>query len=100
MATLEFTRQALADLDSIWDYTLQEWGDAQAETYTEGLYQTCQQIADGQTVVRRFPASPKVSGVCRYERHYIFFVQPKHKTIVIAILHERMDMIARVKDRL
>jgi toxin ParE1/3/4 len=100
MATPEFTRHALADLDSIWDYTLREWGEAQAETYTEGLYQTCQQIADGDAIIRPFSASSKVSGICRYEHHYIFFVQSEHKTVVIAVLHERMDMIARVKDRL
>ena len=100
MATADFTRQALADLDNIWDYTLREWGETQAEAYTEGLYKTCQRIADGTAIVCAFPASPKVSGVCRHEHHYIFFARIEQKTIIIAVLHERMDMISRVEDRL
>lgn len=100
MATLEFTRQALADLDTIWDYTVQKWGEAQAESYTDGLHQTCQQIADGEAVIRPFPASAKISGVCGYRHHYIFFTRIEHRTIVVAVLHERMDLISRVADRL
>ena len=100
MATLKFTRQALADLDDIRDYTLREWGEQQARTYVQGIDTKCHAIASGEVRTRPFPAAPKISGYCRYEHHYIFFVNTATATIIIAILHERMSMIERVKDRL
>lgn len=37
---------AQADLEGIWDYTAQHWGDAQAERYTRDIQTACEALGD------------------------------------------------------
>jgi plasmid stabilization system protein ParE len=39
--------------------------------------------------------------VIRCEHHYVFYIHSEGKApCIIAVLHERMDMLAKLKDRL
>jgi len=100
MNNLEFTNGALADLEDIWRYTLETWGNAQAERYIETLEDACYSIAANTARTRPFPAHDGVSGCCHCEHHYIFYRRDDERTVILAVLHERMDLIARVQDRL
>ena len=91
MARYDFTEQAETDLDSISDYTLERWGQAQAEKYLDGLEELAQNLA----------ASPGL-GVSRtglfeglisfpYGSHIFYYVKQPHGITVIRVLHKRMD---------
>ncbi|MCF4166394.1 type II toxin-antitoxin system RelE/ParE family toxin [Zavarzinia compransoris] len=99
-AGLEYTEAALADLAAIWTYTSNTWGEEQAEHYIEALEAECLGLATGEIRHRPFPALRALTGYRRCRHHYIFFVRDGVRTIIVAVLHERMDLIARLESRL
>jgi len=48
MSFVTFSPAAAADLDSIWDYTVEEWGVDQADRYTDDIQNTCNSLARGE----------------------------------------------------
>lgn len=44
MKTLAFSPNAAVDLDEIYDYTEDQWGPEQAETYVAKLEQACSSL--------------------------------------------------------
>jgi toxin ParE1/3/4 len=87
-------------LDEIYVYTRDNWGEAQAEHYIEGLFARFAAIAAREFPWRAVPAEFDVNGfVCRYERHFIYWKELADGTVgIVTILHERMHQIARLKD--
>ncbi len=101
MQYYELTASAQEDLKIIARYTFTKWGKKQSLRYAELLETQFRKIADrtiySRTFSKRFPQIL----VSRCEHHYIFYVHPESKIpLIIAALHERMDMLARLKDRL
>ncbi|HEY0124780.1 MAG TPA: type II toxin-antitoxin system RelE/ParE family toxin [Rhizobium sp.] len=94
--------------DRIWIDTTERWGETQADKYIVGLHAHLLQLSKTKALWRRLPpnlvatASIKTSVfLSRYERHYIFFRElPSGKIGVMSILHERMDMPARLREDL
>ena len=99
-ADLRYSSSALVDIEDIWRYTLEKWGTDQAERYTAGIEMRCFEIARGEAVTRSFVAKDADCRVARYEHHFIFFIADEEATIILAVLHERMDLIARIGSRL
>ena len=99
---VDFTAEAIKDLSGIANYTAYTWGREQAFRYAELLNGRFLEIAEGRLFSKvLFSKYPHVR-VCRCEHHYIFFMHPKEspKPVILAVLHERMDMLARLKERL
>ena len=94
-----FTPGAEEDLLAIWLHTDQRWGEAQADRYQDTLHDACQLLADGSSASRLFDST---SGVRfhRCEHHYLFFIEQPDGITVLAVLHERMDLPARLRERL
>jgi plasmid stabilization system protein ParE len=70
--------------------------------YAELLNEQFKEIAKGLIFSRvAFSKYPKVR-VCRCEHHYIFFMRPQKslKPVILAVLHERMNLLERLKERL
>ena len=42
MAKIRLSRKAIADLDGIWDYTVETWSEEQAVIYYRQIYTTIQ----------------------------------------------------------
>lgn len=40
------SRQAIEDLDKIWNYTFELWSKQQADKYYNGLISNCQEVAE------------------------------------------------------
>jgi toxin ParE1/3/4 len=53
---------ALVRLEDIYRYTLEQWGEAQAERYIRGLFARFEAIADRQIPWRPVPAEFGVEG--------------------------------------
>ena len=94
-----FTPAAADDLTDIWLYSHATWGEEQADRYTEALHICCEKLALGTARARSVPS---ITGVKSYHcrHHHIFFIEQHEDIVVIAVLHERMDLIRRLRDRL
>ncbi len=102
MFSYEFTPDAEADLEEIAEYTLREWGAAQQMRYAELLEAGFERIAEGTAISRSVLEAFPYLYISRCEHHYIFYLRPGSdaRPRIIAVLHERMDMIARIRRRL
>jgi toxin ParE1/3/4 len=90
MAKFRFSRFAEADLLSIGEYTLQEWGKSQAARYIGELEVCCQALA-GNPALGRLCDEVR-AGLRRHEdsKHVIFYRQERGSILVSRILHHRM----------
>ncbi len=101
MRQYELTPSAQEDLKEIARYTLTKWGKKQSLHYAELLDAGFRKIAAKNVNFRTFSKRYPQILVSRCEHHYIFYVHPDNKPPrIIAVLHERMDMLARLKNRL
>lgn len=92
---------AAADLREIVRYTVENWGEDQCRSYVAALEQTAEALAKGHCVFKDMQALLPGLRVAKSGKHYIFCVpQPGRPALVLAILHERMDLVARLKGRL
>ena len=90
---------AEARLLEIWDYTLAQWGEEQADRYVRDLIAVIHGLP-GRRHSWRPVADKSLRGVwfLRHRHHYVFFRELSGGIIgVISILHENMDLPARLK---
>ncbi len=101
MLLYELTPDADEDIENIAKYTLTQWGKKQAKKYLGEMEERFLQIANREIISRKFSdVYPQVL-VTRYQYHYIFYLHPEgEKPLIIAVLHERMDFVSRLKQRL
>jgi plasmid stabilization system protein ParE len=88
--------------DEIWDYTLEKWGEKKAVEYIRGLHNAVSDAAGNPKLWRRLERKgfERVFYI-RYGKHFIFFRVLSGGVLgIISILHERMDIPARLKEDL
>ena len=95
------TRAAEADLRDVIRYTRRRWGVAQARRYASELQRCVEALAAGEVGHRDMGDLHPGLRMRRCEHHYIFCLpRPDAPALIIAILHERMNLMARVAARL
>ena len=99
MRAYDLTLAAEEDLRSIWRYTYDTWGADQADSYFGQIEDCCDAVGEGRVRSRSFDTLPEGVSIHRCEHHYIVWLDA-NRPVVIAILHERMDFVRRLKDRL
>lgn len=97
MIKISFRQKANDDLNSIWDYTYENWSETQADKYYATIKFACEEIG-------RNPELGQVySGISRNllglmsGKHIIFYTSISENEIV-RILHERMDLENRLTE--
>lgn len=101
MPAYELTAAAEEDLKNIALYTLKEWGEKQFLRYAELLEKHMEAIAAKSAHSRTFSQRYPEVRVSRCEHHYIFYLHPQGKPPrIIAVLHEKMNLLQRLKHRL
>jgi toxin ParE1/3/4 len=87
-------------LDEIFTYTLDTWGQEQAETYIWGLFACFDRIARRELLWRAIPAEFGVDGYyCRFEHHYVYWRLLTNGDVgIVTILHERMHQMDRFRE--
>lgn len=101
MPGYRLTKSAKADLQNIVRYTKREWGKAQTVRYTNRLLQGLEQIAAGTGQFKDMSDLAHGLRMARCERHYLVCLElPDQQPAIVAILHERMDLMARIAERL
>jgi toxin ParE1/3/4 len=95
------TAAAEADLREIIRYTRKQWGDAQVRSYIAKLEGGIARLAAGEGVFKDMTALYPALRMVRCEHHYIFCLpRDDAPSLVVAIFHERMDLMLRLADRL
>jgi len=84
--------RARADIDDIWNYTVEHWGDRQAEIYLRLVKAAVEAVA----------TDPKIGRTCDDVRrgyrkypvgsHVLFYRVTATAIVVVRILHRRMDV--------
>lgn len=94
MAEFQFTRKAVEDLDSVWDYTADRWSEEQAEKYYRMLISACRKVADNPLLVgRKYEEVAEGLWGFKTGRHLIFYrIIEEKKVEIVRILHECMEL--------
>jgi plasmid stabilization system protein ParE len=101
MQPYDLTPSAEDDIKDIARYTLKQWGKKQSLQYAGLLQARFLEIADRSCFSRSFSEHYSQIQVTRCEHHYIFYIHPEGKRpCIIAVLHERMDKMAKLENRL
>lgn len=94
------TAEAEADLRDIIRYTRDQWGDVQTRRYMAKLTHGIERIASGEGPSKDVGDLYPGLRMVRCEHHYIFFLpRDNAPALVVAIFHERMDLVASLADR-
>ena len=100
MFSYELSPEAFADLLDIADYTRVRWGMAQVTKYRDQLEQCAEALATGKGAIKNLSHIRPGLRARRCQHHYIYCVIRGDKPpLVIAILHESMDLMARIGER-
>ena len=94
MANLLFSPKANVDLDTIWRYTVDNWGELRAETYLRSIFEAAERIKENPHLGRsredvRYGYRSVVVG-----SHLLFYQLSQETVIIIRIFHQRMDVSA------
>ena len=99
MAKYELTNKAVADLNGIWEYTLENWSENQADRYYDMLLDICQDIADNPELGKNYDGIKSDLFGLKANRYVIFYRKSELNPIEITrILHERMDLKKRITE--
>lgn len=97
MAKHQFTRRALNDLTEIWDYTVKEWSENQAEKYYNLIIASCVDLASNPKLGKSYKIlSLDVLGY-KCGEHIIFYREiSKNKIEIERVLHTMMDLKSKI----
>jgi len=95
------TLAAESDLRGITRYTQNQWGDAQTRRYLAELKHCIERVSAGQGLSKDMSDLHPGLRMVHCRHHYIFCL-PRNDVpaLVVAILHEHMDLMVRLADRL
>jgi toxin ParE1/3/4 len=85
-------------LASIHDYTTQTWGISQADKYLRGLLTSMEQLAITPAIGRSHEKIDAEYRLYSCGRHIVVYRYDKKQLMIVAILHESMDIATRIED--
>jgi toxin ParE1/3/4 len=82
---------AKADIELIWDYTVERWGEDQAETYLRAIMAAIEIVAADPR--RGRPCDEIRAGYRKFAvgGHILFYRPGRNRIEIVRILHQRMD---------
>lgn len=93
-----FSKTAVKDLSSIWNYTFDTWSEKQADLYYKSIIERCKQIVKNPEIGRHYPKVEESLYGLKINKHIIFYrILIKKEIEIVRILHERMDLEFRLK---
>ena len=97
MAKFSFTNRALDDLIEIWDYTVDQWSEIQAEKYYNLIMASCMDLANNPQLGKSYNViSQNILGY-KCGEHIIFYQEIVKNEIEIArVLHGMMDLKSKI----
>ena len=95
---LDLTEAAVADLQSIAEYTRDSWGSAQEQIYLESLWSRFEEILDDPAKWRGRPDLFPGCQIATQARHVILFRVQGSTLQIVRILHSSMDFQRHVRN--
>lgn len=96
--TLDFTKAAVSDLQSLRSYTLETWGGAQEQRYLDALWKKFEEIlADPARWRQREDLFPGCR-IAAQGKHVILFRVEGSVLQIVRILHGAMDFPRHLPD--
>ena len=96
-----YAREAQAELHEIVRYTAKQWGAAQARDYAGLIDAAATDLATGRGLYKDWGFLLPGLRLKAAGSHFVFCVlRPGKPALVLAILHQRMDLMARLRRRL
>ena len=92
------SRKALADIESIWLYTVENWSIDQADRYYNLIFDEIEYLAEFPDSGKDFSYVRKDYRRSKVKSHLIFSRIRKNEVEIIRVLHQRMDIENRLKD--
>lgn len=97
MASIVFRQAAIDDLNDIWNYTVEEWSEKQADRYYASIKFACTQIGINPELGKEYEEIKSNVYGLRTGKHIIFYqIISEQEIEILRILHERMDLINRM----
>lgn len=97
MAKYHITNKAVEDLVEIWDYSIENWSEKQADKYYDLLLFACNELAKNPNLGRNYEIITK--GILGYKsgEHIIFYtIISKNEIEIARILHGMMDLKSKL----
>jgi toxin ParE1/3/4 len=95
------TLSAEADLRGLIRHSRKQWGETQTRLYLARLEQCAEALAKGGGFFKDLSAVHPGLRMVLCQHHYVFCLpRATSPALIIAIFHERMDLMARLKLRL
>ena len=91
MKSFVLSPAAEIDLDEIWDYSIENWGERQAERYIRMIQDTIVGLTDGTQLSHSADLVRANYRKVLVGSHVLFFKEDQQVVDVIRILHQRMD---------
>jgi plasmid stabilization system protein ParE len=96
-----YSLEAQAELREIVRHTARQWGAARARSYARQIDEAAGDLATGQGFFKDWGQLLPGLRVKAVGSHFVFCViRPGRPALVLAILHQRVDLMTRLKDRL
>ena len=92
MAVYRLSPKAADDLDGIYEYTILNFGLAQAREYLLGLHERFQNLADYPMHGRSAAQLASKLRRLEYRSHIVFYVPNNDGIRIVRVLHESMDV--------
>lgn len=92
MASYSLTTKADADIDGIYEYSIQAFGLTQARTYLTGLHARFDALAEHPLHGRAADALAPGLRRSDYESHIVFYLPQDDGILIVRVLHQRMDV--------
>ena len=91
---------AVTDLRDITRYTLETWGAVQCRAYIADIERKADALARGEGLFKEMHDLLPGLRVALSGKHYLFCLPRQDKpAIILAILHERMDVMRHLQSR-
>ena len=102
MSFYQLSIDAESDLDDILQYTFDRFGVDQMIKYNAQLIQCFDEISKAKGLYKEIESNSTNIRFLHCQKHYVFAIKNKSEPviIIIAIFHEKMDLMNRLKSRL
>ncbi|WP_320042106.1 type II toxin-antitoxin system RelE/ParE family toxin [uncultured Desulfobacter sp.] len=92
MYRYRLTPSAKSDLIDIWNYTVETWGEKQAEKYLQDIEDKLNQLAANPGLGKQRPEIARGYYSFPVQKHIMFYLISDSYIDIIGILHGKMDI--------
>lgn len=92
------SKEAIADVDEIWRYTVENWSVEQANRYYDLIFDEIGYICKKPDSGKSIEDIRKGYRVSKVKSHLIFYKIVNDSVEIIRILHQRMDIESQLSD--